>query len=184
MNRFAVVFALISLIALGACGGSDEVTGPTSIEIQEITVGTGATAAVGDVVTVNYVGMFPDGRVFDPGAQPLTFVVGALQLIPGFEQGVVGRPQARAWVFMVARMKVLACSAAGSSGSSLTPAMPRMRSSFEPTISQASAGTVPAGKSRGSTMKPPPELATAATRSSSSSATRVAKALPFENPLT
>jgi len=87
------LLAMVGLGALIACGGGDSTatpSGPTSLQIEDLTVGTGATAAVGDTVTVNYVGSFLDGRVFDPGAQPLTFRVGAGAYIPGFEQAVVG----------------------------------------------------------------------------------------------
>ena len=62
MNR---LLAVVGLGALMACGGGDSTatpSGPTSLQIEEITVGTGATAAVGDTVTVNYVGSFLDGR--------------------------------------------------------------------------------------------------------------------------
>ena len=88
------LLAVVGLAALMACGGgngaSDTPTGPTTLQIEDITVGTGATAAVGDTVTVNYVGTFLDGRVFDPGTAPITFRIGAAQVIPGFEQGMVG----------------------------------------------------------------------------------------------
>lgn len=86
------LLAVVGLAALVACGGENSNTpsGPTSLEIEDITVGTGATAAVGDTVTVNYVGTFLDGRIFDPGAAPITFRIGASQVIPGFEQGMVG----------------------------------------------------------------------------------------------
>lgn len=85
----SVLAAMVVLAALGGCG-ADSPTGPSTLQVEELTVGTGATAVAGDVVTVRYVGMFLDGRVFDPGAQPITFQVGAGVLIPGFEQGVLG----------------------------------------------------------------------------------------------
>ena len=90
MNRLMALSALV--LGLIACSGDGSETpgGPTSLEIEDLNVGTGAAAAVGDTVTVNYVGMFLDGRVFDPGAQPITFRIGSGALIPGFEQGVVG----------------------------------------------------------------------------------------------
>jgi FKBP-type peptidyl-prolyl cis-trans isomerase 2 len=46
----------------------------------------------GDRVKVHYTGMFEDGQVFDSSLerQPLEFVVGAGQVIPGFEEAVIG----------------------------------------------------------------------------------------------
>jgi FKBP-type peptidyl-prolyl cis-trans isomerase len=93
LKRF---IAVLSVATLGACGGGETGTTPSSggtLEIQELVVGTGATATVGSTVTVNYIGMFTNGSVFDSSydrGQPIQFVVGAGQLIPGFEQGVVG----------------------------------------------------------------------------------------------
>ena len=46
----------------------------------------------GDTILVNYTGRFEDGEVFDSseGRSPLKFTVGAGQLIPGFDEAVVG----------------------------------------------------------------------------------------------
>jgi FKBP-type peptidyl-prolyl cis-trans isomerase FkpA len=61
--------------------------------------GTGVGAAVGDVVVVNYTGwLFDKGKTDNKGTQvdstsggtPFTFVLGAGEVIPGFEQGVLG----------------------------------------------------------------------------------------------
>lgn len=90
MNR---LLAVVGLVALMACGGGDSTatpSGPTSLQIEDLTVGTGATAAVGDTVSVGYIGTFLDGRVFDPGPGPITFQIGAGRVIPGFEQGIIG----------------------------------------------------------------------------------------------
>ena len=93
MKRFIVISALLTL---AACGG-DSTTGPTgggTLVTEDLVVGTGATAAVGNVVTVNYTGMFTNGVKFDssldPGRTPIQFQLGAGQVIPGFEQGIVG----------------------------------------------------------------------------------------------
>ena len=61
---------------------------------QDAVVGTGAEAAPGTAVSILYVGMLPDGTVFDSSAannnQPLTFVLGEPGIIPGFQIGVNG----------------------------------------------------------------------------------------------
>jgi FKBP-type peptidyl-prolyl cis-trans isomerase 2 len=46
----------------------------------------------GDTVSVHYVGKLTDGAIFDSsvGKDPLSFVVGAHQMISGFEEGVIG----------------------------------------------------------------------------------------------
>lgn len=49
-------------------------------------------AKSGDVVSVDYTGTLAGGEVFDSseGREPLKFTVGSGQVIPGFEQAVVG----------------------------------------------------------------------------------------------
>ena len=44
------------------------------------------------VASVHYTGTFPDGEVFDSseGREPLTYLVGHGQMIPGFEQEMLG----------------------------------------------------------------------------------------------
>ena len=51
-----------------------------------------AKAQSGDKVSVHYTGKLADGSTFDSsrGAEPLSFELGSGQLIPGFEQGVIG----------------------------------------------------------------------------------------------
>jgi len=61
--------------------------------VQDVKEGTGKAAEDGDQVTVNYVGTFPDGTVFDSSIarnQPLSFVLGVGQVIEGWDLGVVG----------------------------------------------------------------------------------------------
>ena len=49
-------------------------------------------AKLGDKVLVHYTGKLQDGTVFDSSAdrQPLEFALGSGQIIPGFEQAVIG----------------------------------------------------------------------------------------------
>jgi len=51
-----------------------------------------ARAKYGDTVKVHYTGRLDDGTVFDTSADgdPLQFTIGSGQIIPGFEQAVVG----------------------------------------------------------------------------------------------
>lgn len=61
--------------------------------MADLAVGSGAEAAVGRTITVNYRGWLTDGRLFDDSyvkQKPLAFVAGQQSVIPGFEQGVVG----------------------------------------------------------------------------------------------
>ncbi|MBI4140025.1 peptidylprolyl isomerase [Candidatus Woesearchaeota archaeon] len=46
----------------------------------------------GNKVTVHYTGMFEDGRQFDSsqGKEPLTFTIGKVEVVQGFENAVTG----------------------------------------------------------------------------------------------
>lgn len=67
---------------------------PTELAVSDTVVGTGPEAKTGDTVTLNYVGMLPDGTVFDAsanhGSTGFTFPLGAGQVIKGWDQGVIG----------------------------------------------------------------------------------------------
>src|SRR5262245_1236949 len=51
-----------------------------------------AQAQVGDMVKVHYTGRLADGTIFDSSMErePLEFTLGGGELIPGFEQAVLG----------------------------------------------------------------------------------------------
>jgi len=88
--------AFLALIGFAACGGGssnpstlpDNTGGITSLQVEDLVVGTGATAATGDTVNVTYVGTLLNGQVFDSGSFP--FRLGSGSVIPGFDQGVTG----------------------------------------------------------------------------------------------
>jgi peptidylprolyl isomerase len=70
---------------------------PKTLVKKDLIVGTGATAASGDEVSVNYVGeLYTNGKIFDsswkdtPGSAFGPFQLGAGAVIPGWDQGLVG----------------------------------------------------------------------------------------------
>lgn len=60
---------------------------------KDVIVGTGEVAEPGDIVTAHYVGKLSDGRVFDSSKDrgvPISFLLGAGQVIKGWDQGLQG----------------------------------------------------------------------------------------------
>ena len=94
------VFA--AALSLSACGGGSSastaavtVASPAALTLTDTVVGTGATVAVGSVITVTYTGWLYvttsadfKGAQFDTGT--FSFTVGSGTVIPGFDTGVVG----------------------------------------------------------------------------------------------
>ena len=97
MKRLLVVAALIA----AGCGSPASPSQNLNVAFSatDLTVGTGTTATAGRVVSVNYTGWLYDaskpdnkGTQFDSnaGRGPFTFVLGAGQVIAGWDQGVAG----------------------------------------------------------------------------------------------
>ena len=68
---------------------------PTELKAETLIAGNGAAIKSGQQATVNYVGvLFQDGKEFDSswgkGKQPFQFALGSGQVIPGWDQGVLG----------------------------------------------------------------------------------------------
>jgi len=74
-----LVLALGAVVFVSGCQAADE---------PEVAGGV----QVGDAVKVHYTGKLDDGTVFDSseGRDPLQFIVGDGQVIPGFEEAVIG----------------------------------------------------------------------------------------------
>lgn len=67
---------------------------PKKLVEKELRKGNGATAEAGNEVTVQYVGVnYKSGEQFDASwdrGEPFTFTLGAGQVIPGWDKGIVG----------------------------------------------------------------------------------------------
>ena len=66
---------------------------PNGAYYRDIVVGTGAVVASGQNISIRYTGWLSNGVQFDTNlsnANPLTFKVGAGEVIDGFDEGLVG----------------------------------------------------------------------------------------------
>ncbi len=101
--RLLVPTLILAAALAVACGGSSSPSSPSTgsapFSSTDITVGTGAVAATGKRLTVNYTGWLYSstaasnkGSQFDTsiGKTPFTFTLGAGQVIKGWDQGLVG----------------------------------------------------------------------------------------------
>ena len=69
------------------------VTTEEGLVISDSVAGEGFAAEAGMLVTAHYRGTFQDGTVFDSSYErgaPIQFILGAGQVIPGWEQGIFG----------------------------------------------------------------------------------------------
>jgi peptidylprolyl isomerase len=80
--------------ARAALAGATNAAGElTKLIIQDTKMGEGDAVAVGDTVTVHYIGTLQDGKEFDNSLarnQPFTFKVGEGNVIPGWDAGILG----------------------------------------------------------------------------------------------
>ena len=63
------------------------------LRFSDTVEGAGDPVAVGDTLTVDYVGALPDGTVFDSSRErgvPFSFTIGEGRVIQGWERGLIG----------------------------------------------------------------------------------------------
>jgi FKBP-type peptidyl-prolyl cis-trans isomerase FkpA len=66
---------------------------PSGLRYQDITEGQGNVATADRTVSVHYTGWLPNGEKFDSSRdrnQPFSFILGAGQVIAGWDEGVAG----------------------------------------------------------------------------------------------
>ena len=76
-----------------ASDNNNEMSVKNNLIVNDIKEGTGKPVETGNIVTVHYVGTFEDGQEFDASkrrGEPLTFKVGAGNVIRGWEEGLLG----------------------------------------------------------------------------------------------
>ena len=80
---------IVTSVLIAGCGGEET----TTIEPTTTATGYQGPAKAGDTVAVHYIGTLDDGTQFDSSrdrGQTLSFVVGAGQMITGFDNAVKG----------------------------------------------------------------------------------------------
>lgn len=100
LRRIAAAVLVAGTMAVTACSGSqvrtdgDQVrTLPSGVKAEDLVVGSGPAAELGQTLEVDYDGMFFNGDVFDSSrkrGRSFTFKLGAHQVIPGWEEGLTG----------------------------------------------------------------------------------------------
>ena len=89
MKIIALLLSVLVCVGVVSCSTEPEGT----VEITDTLIGTGAEATRGKYITVHYVGTLTNGTKFDSSRdrfQPLSFPLGAGEMIQGWEKGIPG----------------------------------------------------------------------------------------------
>lgn len=114
VEKFIVLLLLCAAIAIPACSqkepakpaaekaaekaaepaaAANEVKTASGLVYRDLVVGKGASPVSGKTVTVHYTGVLENGQKFDSSldrGQPLKFRIGTGEVIPGWDEGVIG----------------------------------------------------------------------------------------------
>jgi FKBP-type peptidyl-prolyl cis-trans isomerase FkpA len=93
-----VVVGILILVAIVALAYQNANRGqtpanPSDLVSEDLVVGSGPAAKVGDTVSVHYTGTLTNGQQFDSSldrGQPFTFTIGVSSVIQGWHDGLVG----------------------------------------------------------------------------------------------
>jgi FKBP-type peptidyl-prolyl cis-trans isomerase len=136
MRKISVVFTAVAFVSCGSDDGEMsseqfapelEVTlesmteAPSGLRYQDLVVGDGMEAIAGNAVAVHYTGWLTDGTKFDSsvdGGEPFTFVLGAQDVIAGWDEGVAG-------MRVGGKRKLVIPPALGYGSSGYPPVIPR-----------------------------------------------------------
>jgi peptidylprolyl isomerase len=88
-SQFIIIFSIFLLALTLGCTGTGQVSKATNGTNQTVSA---LAVKAGDSVSVDYIGMYTNGTVFDTsiGRAPLEFSAGAGQMIKGFDDAVIG----------------------------------------------------------------------------------------------
>lgn len=94
MRRRFILFLILPLfIAITCCKERPGKKTPSGVEYWDLREGDGETAVPGKQVRVHYTGWLENGKRFDTSlisGHPFHFVLGAGQVIKGWEEGIAG----------------------------------------------------------------------------------------------
>lgn len=106
LNNNKIFWSLVAVVIIGAIilffpmfgsnnnnNGEGMVVKDSGLIIEDIVAGSGDEAVGGKTITVHYTGTLEDGTKFDSSldrGEPFQFVLGAGQVIQGWEEGING----------------------------------------------------------------------------------------------
>jgi FKBP-type peptidyl-prolyl cis-trans isomerase len=83
---------VVGLLIYNNLSGGDSQQTESDLIVEDITVGTGDAAQIGNTLSVHYTGWLDNGTEFDSsvGGEPFEFILGAGNVIAGWDEGLVG----------------------------------------------------------------------------------------------